>query len=398
MLKGKTAVVGVCGGIAAYKAVEVVSRLRKQNANVFVVMTENATKFVTPLTFQSISHNLVYTDMFETPKEWDIEHISLATKADIMLIVPATANVIGKIAGGIADDLLTTTVLATKAPVVLAPAMNFNMYGNSIVQENISKLEGLGYSIIEPDYGMMAEGSSGKGRLPAPEIIVDKLLKIINQKKNMTGVNVLITAGPTREAIDPVRFISNNSSGKMGYSLARNAAKKGANVVLISGPVNISAPAGVKVVDVITADEMYEAVMKSYEDKDMVIMCAAVADYKSDDIKTSKMKKTDTNMELSFVKNKDIAFEIGKNKGSRVHVGFAAETDDLIQNARAKLKEKNFDLIAANDIKQEGAGFGTDTNIIKLIKSDGKIIEMPLMTKDKAADIILDEALKLIKK
>ncbi|MFA6308721.1 MAG: bifunctional phosphopantothenoylcysteine decarboxylase/phosphopantothenate--cysteine ligase CoaBC [Clostridia bacterium] len=396
MLKGKNVVIGVCGGIAAYKVVEVVSRLRKLSANVFVVMTEHGTKFVTPLTFQSISHNPVYTDMFAVPDEWDIEHISLANRADIVLIAPATANVIGKIANGIADDMLTTTLLATKAPVVLAPAMNYNMYDNDIVQENISKLKNSGFYILEPEVGKMAEGSEGKGRLPEPSKIVDALTEILNQKKNMKDLNVLITAGPTKEAIDPVRFISNNSSGKMGYSIAGAAAKRGANVVLVSGPVDLTAPFGLKVIDVISADEMYDEVLKNYAIADVIIMSAAVADYKSSEIKQSKMKKNDENILVELVKNKDIAAEIGKIKDHRIHVGFAAETDDLIRNAKSKLEEKNFDMIAANDLTLDGAGFGCDTNIIKLINKNGGIIDLPLMTKDRAADIILDEVLKLM--
>jgi phosphopantothenoylcysteine decarboxylase/phosphopantothenate--cysteine ligase len=396
MLRGKNVVIGVCGGIAAYKVVEVVSRLRKLSANVFVVMTEHGTKFVTPLTFQSISHNPVYTNMFEVPDEWDIEHISLANKADIMLIAPATANIIGKIASGIADDMLTTTLLATKAPVVLAPAMNYNMYDNEIVQENISKLKKKGFYVLEPEVGMMAEGSEGKGRLPEPSKIVDALTEILNQKKNMKDLKVLITAGPTKEAIDPVRFISNNSSGKMGYSIAGAAAKRGADVVLVSGPVDLTVPYGVKVIDVISADEMFDEVLKNYTIADVIIMSAAVADYKSSEAKQSKIKKSDENISVQLVKNKDIASEIGKIKDNRIHVGFAAETDDLIKNAKYKLEEKNFDLIAANDLTLDGAGFGCDTNIIKLINKDGGIIDLPLMTKDRAADFILDEVLKLI--
>lgn len=397
MLKGKTVVVGVCGGIAAYKVVEVVSRLKKMNAEVNVIMTENATKFMTPLTFQSISHNAVFTNMFAEPKSWDIQHISLAEKADMILVAPATANVIGKVANGIADDMLTTTIMASRAAVLFVPAMNHNMYENTIVQNNISKLKSLGYMFIEPDTGKMACGTSGKGRLPDPEVIVDNVADILLTEKDMTGVRVLITAGPTREAIDPVRYISNHSSGKMGYAIARAAAARGAVVKLVSGPTYIKKPCNIEVVDVTTAEEMYNEVLKSYAEFDVLIFAAAVADYRCKNISGIKIKKKSEELTIELTKNPDIARELGALKGKRIHVGFSAETNDLVNNAKAKLESKNFDLVVANDVTMEGAGFGTDTNIVKIIRRDGSIRDLPIMNKREVAREILNEVTKLLK-
>jgi len=397
VLKGKNIIVGVCGGIAAYKVVEVVSRLKKMDAEIDVIMTENAAKFVAPLTFQSISHNPVVTDMFAEPKIWDIQHISLAEKADLVLVAPATANIIGKVAAGIADDMLTTTIMATKAPVLFVPAMNHNMYENSIVQGNISKLKALGYLFLEPDTGRMACGTTGKGRLPEPAAIVDSVAGIFLSGKDMVGIRVLVTAGPTREAIDPVRYISNRSSGKMGYAVAAAAAKRGATVKLISGPVNVQKPDNVDVVNVVTAQEMYEEVLKSYSDYDVLIFAAAVADYRCKEVAKTKIKKNHEEFTVELVKNPDIAKEIGALKGKRVHVGFSAETDDVVNNARAKLQSKNFDIIVANDVTMEGAGFGTDTNIVKIITKNGDIKDLPIMSKLDVAHKILDEVMALLK-
>ncbi len=391
MLKGKTVVIGVCGGIAAYKAVEVVSRLKKQGAEVETIMTENAAKFVTPLTFQSISHRPVITDMFEEPEYWDIQHISLAKKADMMVVAPATANIIGKIANGIADDMLSTTIMATKAPVLFVPAMNSNMYENPVVQKNIKALTALGYLFMEPDTGRLAEGTSGKGRLPEPPDIVNEVTRILTVKKDMEGLKVLITAGPTREAIDPVRYISNRSSGKMGYAVAQAAADRGAGVKLISGPVSISVPRNVDIVNVLSAVEMHAEVMKSYPDFDIIIMVAAVADYRCADISGIKIKKKDDEMVLKLEKNPDILKELGGVKGKRLLVGTCAETNDLLENAKAKLNAKNLDMIVANDVTMEGAGFDTETNIIKLLRRDGKIRELPMMSKLACAHEILNE-------
>ncbi len=394
MLKGKTVVVGVCGGIAAYKVVDVVSRLRKLEADVYVIMTRNAAKFVTPLTFRSISHNPVVADMFDEPETFDIKHISLAEKADLMIIAPASANIIGKIAAGLADDMLTTTVMATKAPVLFVPSMNTNMYENPIVKENMALLMKLGYHFVEPDTGMLACGVSGKGRLPEPENIVCRAADILNPIRDLQGVKVLITAGPTREAIDPVRYISNHSSGKMGYAIAEAALKRGAAVKLISGPVNLHKPEKADIINVVTAEEMYENVLSNYEESDVVVMAAAVADYRCANISGKKIKKTGGNISLELIKTHDIAMEIGKVKGKRILVGFSAETDDLINNAKLKMKSKNLDMIVANDITKEGAGFNTDTNIVTLIGYDGSIKELPKMSKELVAHKILDEVVK----
>ncbi len=391
MLKGKTVVVGVCGGIAAYKVVDVVSRLKKQGAEVETIMTENAAKFVTPLTFQSITHRPVITDMFKEPEYWDIQHISLAKKADLMVIAPATANIIGKIANGIADDMLTTTVMATKAPVLFVPAMNSNMYENPIVQGNIRKLTSEGYKFMEPDTGMLAEGTSGKGRLPEPPDIAGEILRILTVKRDLEGLKVLVTAGPTREPIDPVRYISNRSSGKMGYAVAQAAADRGALVKLISGPVSINSPRNVDTVHVLTASEMREEVMKSYADFDIIIMVAAVADYKSSEVSDRKIKKKDDEMYLKLSKNTDILKELGQVKGKRLLIGTCAETNDLLENAKAKLQAKNLDMIVANDVTLEGAGFETETNIIKIIKGNGTVRELPIMSKLECAHEILNE-------
>jgi phosphopantothenoylcysteine decarboxylase/phosphopantothenate--cysteine ligase len=407
VLKGKTAVVGVCGGIAAYKAVEVVSRLKKLGLDVNVIMTKNATEFVNSLTFRSISANPVTIGMFDNPLTWDIGHISLAKKADFIVVVPATANIIGKVAGGIADDMLSTTIMATHAPVIFVPAMNHNMYENPIVQSNIEKLKNLGYVFMEPDSGLMACGTTGRGRLPEPSDIVEYIVdffesKNINsykdadfsdEKKDLKDLNILVTAGPTREAIDPVRYITNHSSGKMGYAIAQCSLKRGAKVKLISGPVNIPVPFGAEVENVTSAQQMHQKVMESYKDYDILIMVAAVADYRCEEVSQNKIKKSQEEMTIKLVKNPDIAKELGKVKGNRILVGFSAETDDMEENALKKLESKNMDMIVANDVTQEGAGFSTDTNIVKIIRGKEYIKSLPLMDKIKVADNILDEIL-----
>lgn len=390
-LKGKSVVVGVCGGIAAYKVVEVVSRLKKLGAEVDVIMTANAQKFVTPLTFRSMSHRPVVTDMFSDPEYWEIKHVSLAQKADLFIIAPATANIIGKLASGIADDMLSTTVVATKAPVLIIPAMNHNMYANAVVQRNIRTLKDLGYIFMEPDTGRMAEGSSGKGRLPEPSVIVEKACSILKPEQDLEGIRMIVTAGPTRESIDPVRYISNHSSGKMGYAVARAAHERGADVLLVSGPVGIECPEGVKLVSTATAEEMCKAVLENFGNCDVVVMAAAVADYRPAEVSGTKIKKNDDEMVLRLVKTPDILKKLGTIKGNRILVGFSAETDHLMDNAAKKLESKNLDMIVANDVTMEGAGFGTDTNIIKMIKRDGTVIDLPLMSKLEAAHRILDE-------
>ena len=393
----KTVVLGVSGGIAAYKACDVVSRLRKENIQVNVIMTKHATEFVSALTFQSISQNPVAVEMFEPVTNWDIEHISLAKKADIFLIAPATANVIGKIANGIADDMLSTTVMATKAPVVIAPAMNTNMYENPVTQANIQKLKDLGYIFIEPGYGRLACGDLGPGKLAEPDLIVENIKFLLNKTDELKGKNVLVTAGPTQEAIDPVRYITNKSTGKMGYALAYETALMGAKVTLVTGPTNIEIPFGIsEVIKIKSAGQMYEAVTSRFDEMDIVIKSAAVADYKPKNISDSKIKKSDSDLVLELDRNKDILFELGKLKTKQVLVGFAAETDDLIANAQKKLAKKNLDFIVANDLKQEGAGFAGDTNIAKLLFADGNIVELPIMTKNQLSKEIYDKIIYIM--
>jgi phosphopantothenoylcysteine decarboxylase/phosphopantothenate--cysteine ligase len=396
MLTGKCVVVGVSGGIAAYKAVEVVSRLRKLGATVYVVMTRAAANFVTPLTFREISGNPVVTSMWDEPKSWNVEHIALATRADLFLIAPATANVIGKLAAGIADDMLTTAVMATKAPVMLAPAMNTNMYLNPLVQGNIARLTGLGYHFIPPDEGMLACGVEGPGRLPEPAAIVERVVALLGGAGMLAGRKVLITAGPTREAIDPVRYISNLSSGKMGYAIARAAAARGADVVLVTGPTTLVPPPGMKVARVETAAEMMAAVLAEYDDCDVVVKAAAVADYRPLAPAGQKIKKKDAALTLTLTKNADILAELGRRKRSQLLVGFAAETEELVAHAREKLEGKNLDLIVANDVTLPGAGFGTDTNIVKLLYRDGRAEELAQMGKDELAGIIIDRICDLL--
>lgn len=396
-LKGKSTVVGVCGGIAAYKVVDVVSRLVKLGACVDVIMTANAQKFVTPLTFQSISHNPVVTDMFAEPVQWDIRHISLAQKADMILIAPATANIIGKLASGVADDMLSTTVTATRAPVLIVPAMNYDMYANPIVQQNIQKLKELGYFFMEPEAGRMAEGSSGKGRLPEPPAIVETVIEMLKPVRDLEGMKILVTAGPTREAIDPVRYLSNHSSGKMGFAAAEAAIARGAQVVLVAGPVSIERPRGVDYVPVTSAEEMYAAVMKHFSSCDAVVMAAAVADYRAETPVDRKIKKNDDDMILRLTKNKDILKELGNIKGEQILAGFCAETDNLLENAARKVREKNLDFIVANDVTLEGAGFGTDTNIVKILRTDGSVEELELMSKLSVAHRIMDEIAGIMK-
>ena len=397
MLKDKTVVIGVSGGIAAYKTLDVVSRLRKLGVNVNVIMTKSATEFVTPLSFQSLSQNYVVCDMFEDPKTWDVEHISLAKRADVFLIAPATANVIGKIANGIADDMLTTTVMATKAKVLIAPAMNTNMYENPILQRNINTLKELGYNFVEPESGRLACGDTGKGKLASPETIVDEVVKLLSKGQDLKGKSIIVTAGPTVESIDPMRYITNRSTGKMGYSIAKEAIERGADVTLITGPTNLTPPQNLKkLVKIESAKDMYEAVLENLDENDVVIKSAAVADYKPKNYSNKKIKKSDDDLVIELDRNKDIAQEIGKIKNNKILVGFAAETNDLIENASLKIKKKNIDFIVANDLTKEGAGFGVDTNIVKIIDKEGNITEYPKMKKEEVANIILDKIKELL--
>lgn len=398
MLKNKTVVIGVSGGIAVYKVCDVVSRLKKLNANVHLIMTKSATEFVTPLTFQSLSQNYVVKDMFEEPKTWDVEHISLAKKADVFLIAPATANVIGKVANGICDDMLTTTVMATTGKILIAPAMNTNMYKNPILQRNINTLKELGYNFVDPESGRLACGDIGEGKLASPEVIVDAVIGLLtNEDKDLQGKKIMITAGPTVESIDPVRYLTNRSTGKMGYAIAKVAASRGADVTLISGPTNITPPSNIKkIIKTQSAEDMYNAIIDNFDENQVIIKTAAVADYKPKTYSDKKIKKSDDDLVIELGRNKDIAYELGKIKKDKILVGFAAETNDLIENAKTKVKKKNLDFIVANDLTQEGAGFGTDTNIVKIIDREGNINKYPQMKKDEVANIILDKVKSLL--
>ena len=389
MLKGKEIVLGVTGGIAVYKAVELLRLLVKAGASVHVVMTRGATEFVTPLTFQTLSGNPVHLELFNLISEERIGHISLAERADLFIVAPATANCIGKLAGGIADDLLTTTIMATKAPVLIAPAMNVNMYQNPIYRENEARLKSHGYLFVPPVCGMLACGYEGEGKLPAPEVILEEALSALTPKR-LAGERVLVTAGPTLEEIDPVRYISNHSSGKMGYAIARQARLRGAQVTLVTGPTALIPPQGVTVIRVQSAKEMREAVLGCLEQNDIVIKAAAVADYRPKARFGAKVKKTEAQLAIELEKNPDILAEIGARKEGRLLVGFAAETQDLVLNATGKLTAKNLDLVVANDVSQEGAGFNVDTNIVKLLFRDGRVEALPKMAKEELAGVILE--------
>lgn len=392
-------VLGVTGGIAVYKACDIVSRLKKNGVNVDVIMTKSATEFVGPMTFQSLSNNRVVTDMFDTNFYWDIEHIALAKKADLFLIAPATANIIGKMANGIADDMLSTTVMATKAQIIVAPAMNTNMYENPAVQENIEKLKARGVLFIEPVEGLLACNDVGKGKLEDPEKIVDIAMHHLSKTRDLEGKNILITAGPTIEAIDPVRYITNRSSGKMGYSIAKEAVRRGAKVTLISGKTQEKVPYGIEnFISIESSEDMYNAVMENAGKMDIIIKSAAVADYTPREKSQSKLKKKDGDLKIELARTHDILFEVGKQKlPHQILVGFAAETDDVLENAKSKMQRKNLDFIVANDIKKEGAGFGVDTNIVNIIDKDGIITPLPMMAKSEVALKLFDRIIEIYK-
>lgn len=397
MLQGKKIVLGVTGGIAVYKAVDLVSRLRKAGCEVRVVMTEHAQQFVTPLTFKEISGNAVATSMWNANQEFNVEHIALANWADAFLVAPATANILAKMACGIADDLLSTTMLAAQAPIVVCPAMNTGMYQNPATQENIAKLQERGVTVMPPAVGHLACGTSGPGRLPEPQQIVEFMSAFFaGREGDLRGLRVLVTAAGTREPIDPVRYVGNRSSGKMGYAVAQMAAERGADVLLISGPSALAAPPNVRVVNVETTNEMLEACLAAYGDVDIVIKAAAVADYRPRDVADQKIKKkTDDALTVVMDKNPDILKTLGAKKEQQVLVGFAAETQNLLANAREKVVKKNLDMIVANDVTAAGAGFNSDTNIVKFLFANGDVRELEQMPKVDVANRILDEAIRI---
>jgi len=395
MLHGRNIVLGVTGGIAAYKAVELLRLLTKAGASVHVIMTDAATEFVTPLTFQTLSGNPVHTEIFNLITEHEIGHISLADRADLFIIAPATANFIGKLANGIADDLLATTVMATKAPVLIAPAMNVNMYENPIYRENEEKLRRHGYLFADPVSGYLACGWEGKGKMQEPALIFEEALTALSTK-DLAGLKILVTAGPTREEIDPVRYISNHSSGRMGYAIARAARVRGAEVTLVSGPVSLSPPQGITMINVVSAEEMLREVLAIAGKSDVIIKAAAVADYRPATREGQKIKKKSNEESLTLLKNRDILAELGKAKRSvQTLVGFAAETENLHKNASAKLEAKNLDLIVANDVSAEGAGFNVETNIVRFIYRDGRSEELPILPKETVAEELLDRVVAL---
>ena len=393
MLKGKHIVLGVTGGIACYKACELASLLVKQHADVQVIMTENATKFVTPITFEQLTGNKALTDTFDRNFVHSVEHISVADKADMVIIAPATANIIAKLAHGIADDMLTTTVLACRCPKAIAPSMNTAMLENPVTQDNLETLRHYGWEIIEPDSGRLACGAVGKGKLPTPERLLECVLHTAAHEKDMTGMKVLVTAGPTRESLDPVRYLTNHSTGKMGYAIAKAASRRGADVTLVSGKTDLAKPAYVNVVDITSAQDMYDAVMAEAGNSDVIIKAAAVADYRPATVADNKIKKTDGDMSIPLERTTDILKTLGENKKEGQFLcGFSMETENMIDNSKAKLSKKNLDMIAANNVKVEGAGFGVDTNILTLITADSEK-ELTIMSKDEAADALLDEIL-----
>ena len=393
MLTGKTIVLGVTGSIAAYKSASLASTLVKEHADVHVIMTPNAVNFINPITFETLTHNKCITDTFDRNFEFDVKHISLAKKADIFMIAPATANIIGKLASGIADDMLSTTVMAAKCPVVLAPAMNTAMYDNSIVQENMSKLRMHGYTVIEPSAGYLACGDTGRGKMPEPEYLKDVILHEISHENDLAGRRVLVTAGPTQEALDPVRFLSNHSSGKMGYAIASQAARRGAEVTLVSGRTSLDCPYGVTRIDVTSAADMFREVTSHAEEADIIVMAAAVADYRPASVSDNKIKKKDGAMSIELERTSDIIGTLGAGRrDDQFLCGFSMETENLIENSRSKLERKNLDMIVANNLKVEGAGFRGDTNVAVLIKKS-QVKELQLMSKIELADVILDEIL-----
>ena len=392
-LKGKTVLLGVTGGIACYKSANLASALVKQGANVQVLMTKNATEFIGPHTFESLTGNRVSVDTFDRNYQFQVEHIALADQADLVLVAPATANVLAKLAHGLADDMLTTTILACNCPKIAAPAMNTKMYENPVTQDNLDILRKYGWEIVEPASGRLACGAVGKGKMPEPEDLLETVLHALSHEKDMSGLKVLVTAGPTREALDPVRYLTNHSTGKMGYAIAKAAAARGAQVTLVSGPVNLKKPPYMEVVDIVSAQDMFDAVTSRAPDQDVIIKAAAVADYRPASVAEDKIKKSgnDSDLSLPLARTSDILAWLGEHRApGQFLCGFSMETRDMVANSKKKLEKKHIDLIAANNLKQAGAGFGVDTNVLTLIAADGAK-ELPLMSKEEAAHALLDE-------
>ena len=394
MLKGKTVVLGVTGSIAAYKIASLASMLIKQHADVHVIMTQNATNFIHPTAFETLTRHKCLVDTFDRNFQFDVQHVSLAQQADVMMIAPASANVIGKLAHGIADDMLTTTAMACKAPMLIVPTMNTNMYENPILQDNLKVLASYGKQIIEPASGMLACRDVGKGKMPEPEVLFQYILRVIAFEKDLADKKILVTAGPTQEAIDPVRYITNHSTGKMGYAIAKMAMLRGADVTLISGKVSLEPVPFVKMVDIVSAEDMYNAVIKSAKDADIIIKAAAVADYRPSDVSDEKIKKKDGDMSIPLERTKDIIGTLGSSKRDGLFLcGFSMETEHMLDNSKVKLTKKNLDMIVANNVKVAGAGFGTDTNVVTVITKDA-VEELPMMSKEEVADALLDRIMK----
>lgn len=394
MLSGKCVVLGVTGSIAAYKIANLASMLVKQHCDVHVIMTKNAENFINHITFETITNNKCLVDTFDRNFQFHVAHVSLAKKADIFMISPASANIIGKIANGIADDMLSTTVMATKAPVYIAPAMNTAMFENPVVQDNMEKLRKFGYHIIEPDTGFLACRDSGKGKLPSEKTLMDYIVREIAYEKDLLGKKILVTAGPTQEALDPVRYISNHSTGKMGFSIAKQAMLRGAEVILVKGPVAIEAPPFIKVIDIISAEDMFKAVKENFNTCDIIIKAAAVADYRPSAVSDQKIKKKADDMNIPLERTQDILAYIGENRAENQFIcGFSMETENMLENSKEKLRKKNIDMICANNLKQSGAGFAGDTNIVTIITEDG-YESLPLLSKDETANKILDAIIR----
>ena len=396
MFKGKNIVLAVTGSIAAYKIANLASMLMKQHCKVTVMMTQNATNFINPITFETLTGNKCLVDTFDRNFQYSVEHVSLAKETDVVLVAPASANVIAKMAHGLADDMLTTTILACECKKIIAPAMNTHMYHNPIVQDNLKILEKYGMEVIKPDYGYLACGDIGDGKMPSEETLFSYIEKEIAREKDLLGKKILITAGPTRESIDPVRYITNHSSGKMGYAIAKSAMLRGADVTLVSGVVDIKAPNFIKVIPVLSAQDMFEAVKENYEQQDIIIKAAAVADYTPEYVATEKVKKKDGDMSISLKRTQDILAFLGQNrKENQFLCGFSMETEHMIENSKAKLEKKNVDMIVANNLKQTGAGFGTSTNVVTFITRE-EVKELPLMSKENVGHAILDEIIQKI--